>query len=495
MIRVQTLRQLTIIIGLTLCSISEGFIFGQMSGMVNALRGANSEIALSEDDISWIASTINATCVFGFAIAGLITEKVGRRRAISLLNLPMLVTWIMIYYATDFTTFIISRFIVGVSFGGVLLLTYVAMAEYTAPGQRAICVNLVSAVGPSIGTTLGHVLSISLHWRTVAMIGIIPTGLSVLLPCFWVESPSWLASKGRFDECETAFRKLHGRHEASESELALLLNLEKVKQEDFSPNKQFMLSIIEKITAALKQRYFLKLIMLSVVISVYRVAGGKILYCTMAITMLQEMTGSSNILLFTLLVDGFIIIGSILPCFLLKKMKMRTLLLSFGLISNVALIILSICLYFIPKTNSYLAWICSSILAFYFITVYSGPYAVLEILISEVFPLELKPYCIFSGGSFNGFAQFLCIKLAPNMFALMGYHGVFLLNSTIVFLCLGYLWVFMPETKGRTLQEIELYFKQSTSTENKNCAQSETLLSRGHAVNKEFKLNDTLDTA
>ncbi|CAG4972350.1 unnamed protein product [Parnassius apollo] len=246
-------RKASIIAGLTLCSISDGLIFGQMSGMVDALRDSKSEIAISDNEISWIASSINATCICGLALAGLITEKVGRKRAITFLSLSVMLTWIMTYFATDLVALIASRVIVGVCYGGIIVLTYISMAEYTTPSKRAIYINIISAVGPSIGTTLGHVMSILLHWRTVALIGIIPTGLSALLPCFWVESPSWLASKGRFDECEVAFRKLHGRGDEAELELALLVNLEKTKRENLPTNKSYL--IIKKIKTALKQRH------------------------------------------------------------------------------------------------------------------------------------------------------------------------------------------------------------------------------------------------
>ncbi|XP_045534568.1 facilitated trehalose transporter Tret1 [Papilio machaon] len=389
----------------------------------------------------------------------MVTEKVGRRRAIAILSLPMILTWIMLYFARSFAILVASRVIVGISYGGVILLTYVTTAEYTTTKQRAAFVTIVTAVGPSIGTALGHVLSILMHWRTVALIGIIPTALSIVLPLFWVESPSWLASKGRFEESMAAYRELHGRSEATEVELKLLVNFEKTKQNEFTPNKKLYLSMFEKIILALKQMYFWKISLLVAVISVYRVAGGRILYNTLAITMLQEMTENSNILMSTLLVDGFIVTGSILPVYLFRKMKTRTLLFLFGLTSNIVLIVLSACLYYIPRENVYFAWVCSSLLAFYFIIAYAGPYAVLELLLSELYPLELKSFCTFLYGTFAGFATFLSIKLAPTMFDSMGYHGVFLLNATIVFLCLGYLWFYLPETKGRTLQEIEQYFR------------------------------------
>ncbi|XP_013181601.1 PREDICTED: sugar transporter ERD6-like 6 [Papilio xuthus] len=457
--RSRTVRQLFILSGLTICGLSDGFIFGQMSGMVDALRGKEIGISLNDSDISWIASTVNATCIFGFVLAGIVTEKVGRRGAIAVLSVPMILTWIMLYFATSFTIFVASRIIVGISYGGVILLTYITTAEYTTAKQRAMCLTIVTAVGPSIGTALGHVLSILMHWRTVALMGIIPTTLSAVLPFFWVESPSWLASKGRFEESMAAYRELHGRSESTELELKLLVNFEKIKQNEFTPNKKLYFSMLEKIILALKQAYFWKISLLVIVITVYRVAGGRILYNTLAITMLHEMTGNSNILMSTLLVDGFIVTGSIIPVFLFRKMKTRTILFLFGLTSNIVLIVLSACLYYIPKENMYYAWVCSLLLAFYFIIAYSGPYAVLEILLSELYPLELKSFCTFLYGSFAGFETFLSVKLAPSMFVSMGYHGVFLLNASIVFLCLGYLWYYLPETKGRSLQEIELYFR------------------------------------
>ncbi|CAH2076078.1 unnamed protein product, partial [Iphiclides podalirius] len=254
--------QFTIVTGLMLCSISGGYIFGQMSGMVNALRNAN---GLSEDDVSWIASTINITCVCGFAIAGMISERLGRRRAIVLLSLPVLFTWVMIYYSTSMTAFLFSRILVGVSHGGLIFLLYASMAEYSTPSKRAVYLNVISAVGPALGMTMGHILCILLHWRTVALLGIVPTGVSMVLPLFWVESPSWLASKGRFEECERAFRELHGYSDASEAELRLLVNFEQSKRMEFSPKEQRVHGFIDKLAVALRKRYFWKVVLLCVV--------------------------------------------------------------------------------------------------------------------------------------------------------------------------------------------------------------------------------------
>lgn len=405
------------------------------------------------------ASSINVTSVCGFALAAIFTEKVGRRRAFTGLALPIVANWILLYYAEEFPLFMISRIIVGVCFGGILLMNIISTGEYTSPNNRGFYLNMITSVGPAVGTGLGHVFGLLYHWRIVALIGIVPAMLSAILPCFWVESPSWLASKGKFDECDKAFRSLHGHRPSAESELQLLTELEKCKLKKMKEVDSSM--VWKKLFTAAKRRYFWNLLLLSCVINVYIVAAGKLLFSTLAISMLQEITGSPDILLFTLIVDGFSILGSCLSCVLIKRITMRGLLFSTGIVANILLVILSASLYFKPENNPYFPWINSILLGFYFIVVNAGPYPVLEALMGEIFPLELKAYCFFLSGIVLGLLLFLSIKTATFLFAAIGYHGVFLLNMGVMSICLFYIWIRLPETKGRTMQEIELYFKNN----------------------------------
>ncbi|XP_050674153.1 uncharacterized protein LOC126971784 isoform X2 [Leptidea sinapis] len=458
MFQPQTLRQFLVVTGLACCSISDGLIFGQMSGMLDALHSKNSEIPLDQSDLSWIASSINITCFWGFLLVAVVTEVYGRRRAITMLNIPVLICWIMVYLAQDKATLLISRVIVGVSYGGVLILTYLSVAEYTSPNIRSFCLNVMGCVGLYVGISLGHVSSLLFSWRTVALIGAIPTLLAIVLPLFWVESPSWLASKGRFDECKIAFEALHVFNEETNKELEFLISSEQRKQVRYSKNTNLVKFIFSKISLAIRKRYFWKISLVNTVINIYRIAGGRIMFSTLALTILQDIAGKTSILSHTLLVDGFSILGAVISCFLVKKFKMRPLLFTSGIISNTILLILAICLYCRPEKDEIFTWVKVSLLALYFITVLAGPYAVLETLLMEIIPLEIKAYFIFFFGALIGIIQFLAVKMAPVMFSSIGYHGVFIINAGIVTLCLIFLWFYLPETKGKTLEAIENHF-------------------------------------
>ncbi|CAH2239256.1 jg21891 [Pararge aegeria aegeria] len=321
MVRAQTLRQLLIASGLAVCSISDGYIFGQMSGMIDALSSKNSSVpSLTEDDLSWMASSINILCVLGFGLMGLITEFLGRRTAIAIVSLPVSVCWVLIYFAHDRILLLLTRIVLGVCFGGILVLVYISIAEYQPPQIRPLSITLIASVGSLVGTALGHILSILMNWRHVALIGVIPSGLSVILPLFWLESPPWLASKGRFEESEKAFNALRVQSDASDNELRLVLAYEKKKRCEISLSTEKVV-FGKKIAVAVRQSYFWKIAMFSIVICVYRVASGRILFSTLAITILQDITGTTDILLFTLTVDGLTIMGAVFSCYFLCRQQ------------------------------------------------------------------------------------------------------------------------------------------------------------------------------
>ncbi|CAK1549459.1 unnamed protein product [Leptosia nina] len=490
----RTIQQILITVGLTLCNITDGFIFGQMSGMLDALTRDDASVKLTVGEISLIAAIINVTCICGFAVVGVATEIFGRRRAISIITSPVILCWIVVYFVEDKTTLLLTRVLVGVSYGGILIISKVSIGEYITPKKRSLYVNVIASGGQLMGTTLGHLLSLAMNWRNVALIGLVPTALSCILPFFWVESPSWLASKGRYEECERAFRALHVLDEDSEKELRLLIALEKRKESVVNVDRSYM-APIKKIIKASRQKYFWKVILLSIIINVYRIAAGRVLFSTLALSIFRDFTGYSNLWGITLLVDGLGIFGALNSCILVSVFnKLRTLIFVFGSLGNFILMFLSGVCYFTENKSedNTIVWVKASLLALYFLFVNSGAYPVLETLLSEIYPLEAKTFCIFIVGAIAGVLQFLTIKSAPEMFKNIGYDGTFFLFSVIIFMCIAYLWKFMPETKGETLQDIEMFFKADylPSEEHKEDTVCDSMINKEFMPSVDFKQED-----
>ncbi|XP_069356336.1 facilitated trehalose transporter Tret1-like [Maniola hyperantus] len=437
-------------------SLSWGYLQGQMAGMIGSLQKNEDGIDLSEGQIALLGSFMNLFNVFGLLLLTVISEKIGRRWCLIIASLPLIINYVLLFFAQTIEALLLSRFFAGVAYGFLWSMSAVGSAEYASFKSRGLSLSLVLMVVPTFGIGLGHVLGLLLHWRTTALIGIAISSVHVVLPYFWLESPHWLASKGRFEECEQVFRKLHGYKSSNEHELLLLIKLETKKQK--TANEMNKNNIYRKVLQMLKKKYFWHLMIMSGVIFAYFAAAGRVIFTNLATVILEQMTGTSDVLLYTLVVDGFTFLGTCISCFLIKKMSIRALLFSSGMISNGILIALSACLYF--KNNEvYFQWINVLLLAMYFIVINAGPYPIMEVLLGEIYPLELKLYCYLISTPLLLSTIFLSLLTLPYIVSLMGYHGLFLLNTGIMFICLAYLYVRLPETKGKTLQEIEVYFK------------------------------------
>ncbi|XP_034839066.1 uncharacterized protein [Maniola hyperantus] len=447
------------IAGLNWISLSNGFVFGQIACVASSLQKGEDGIHLSEGQISLISSSLTIMCMVGFALAAVVTDKLGRRWPFVIFSITIIINWIVLYYAQTMLHFMLSRVLGGTAVGALLVLVIFVTAEYVPPNTRAFHLNMAITVAPAIGTSLAHAVGTALHWRHVALFGILPAFISIFLPYFWPESPHWLASKGRFEEAQTAFRKLHGNTEDTERELGLLIKMERSKSEIAKETAKK--STTKKLLIIFKRKCCWEPFILSIFMHAYIAASGKLVFSTLAPVMLEQITGTSDVFLFTLLVDGFLFIGACLSCFFIRRTSIRTLLFTTGFTANVILVIFS-ALYYFRNGKTYFDWINVSFLASYFIILNAGPYPLLEALYGEIFPLELKVHIFALSGSILMAAFSLTIFLLPFIVSAMGYHGLFLMNAAIMTVSLGAIWLRLPETKGKTLQEIEVYFKTKT---------------------------------
>lgn len=402
-----------------------------------------------------------ASMVLGTLLATLITEKLGRRIPVVIFNIPVLIHWFMLYYGQNKYVFMVARLLAGIGFGGILPMIYMATAECSSPKMRGFNLAIITTGTTAIGATVGWNLAMLLDWRTAALIGTAPTVISVIIPLFCVESPPWLASKGRFDECEAAFTSLHGLQPSAQKELQLILEVEKSKLSNSDKNTNTVSLIIRRLKVAASKRYFWNLMLLTNIITIYKMITGRILFGTYGMIILQKMTGQSDILPYTLAISGINIVGSWFTSYILKKVNVRSLLFPAGILNSLLLIGLSICLYVIPESydNSLLVWTKVMLYIIHLSIVQVVLFPILEALPSELYPLEIRGACSTIVAFIGTVFIFVILKVTPAMFELLDTYGVFTTNAVAMLIFLLYLWIKLPETKGRTLHDIELNLK------------------------------------
>ncbi|XP_058447288.1 uncharacterized protein LOC131427791 [Malaya genurostris] len=201
-----------------------GMTLGFPTIVIPAIQGGDGRVPsyekdfiLNREEISWLSS-INLICVpLGCVFSGMLTQPIGRRRAMQIVNIPMLIAWLLFHFAEDVHFLYCGLALAGFS-GGLSeapVLTYVS--EITQPRYR----GMLAATGSTcviIGVLIEFLMGSFLRWRMVALCSACVPVISFLLLFFVPESPVWLIGKGKYKQAQRSLAWLRGWEPVEEVE-------------------------------------------------------------------------------------------------------------------------------------------------------------------------------------------------------------------------------------------------------------------------------------
>ncbi|XP_055642354.1 proton myo-inositol cotransporter hmit-1.3-like isoform X2 [Toxorhynchites rutilus septentrionalis] len=210
------LAQLTAVSVKNILLLGYGMTLGFPTIVIPAIQGGEGrgpsiekDFTLSKEEISWLSS-INLICVpLGCLLSGALAQPIGRRRAMQIVNIPMLISWLLFHFAADVHFLYCGLALAGFS-GGLSeapVLTYVA--EITQPRFRGMLATTGSTC-VIIGVLIQFLLGSFLRWRTVALCSACIPVISFLLLFLIPESPVWLAGTGKHTQARQALAWLRG---------------------------------------------------------------------------------------------------------------------------------------------------------------------------------------------------------------------------------------------------------------------------------------------
>ncbi|KAJ8719255.1 hypothetical protein PYW07_016811 [Mythimna separata] len=436
------------------------FVFGLGVGAPTMVipqirKEANNTDIISDDMASWITS------VYGFSgfpfvlVLSIVTRFIGRKILFIIGILDTSAAFTVLYFSTNITHILISSIMQGLFSACQIVVTVMVLTEYTSPKYRGIFLTIKSATF-YWGIWASNAIGAFLHWKNIPLFGIICSLYILLTICMWPESPYWLASRGRFEECAASHRWLKGCDEDSEKELEALINSQKEYIASCGTTK---LSARERITdffKTIKSIEFYKPTALSITTGCLGLFSGKLVFALYAIDILKKITNNESTAYVAMLVlDGITILSMYIGCSISKYVKRRTLLLVASSIGVLFLFILSLYLYLIRlKIITENQYVSVSLLIAFSIAVSCGPLIMSMSVYAELIPVRSRNLSVCIVGLSGKLIIGVCLKLAPLLFRFSGLHGAFLTfgisSSTIILI----LYKYLPETKDKTLQEI-----------------------------------------
>lgn len=385
----------------------------------------------------------------------------GRKIAAIAVFSQMFVGFVVFYFSNTALQLLMSFIILSVNVASSLTISPVMVSEYTSPRYRGMFLTIKSA-STYWGLWVSNAIGTYYHWKVIGISSLVLISYSLTI-VFWPESPYWLASKGRFKECAKSHRWLKGKDKESEEELEKLIDSQKCYFSNSDGEETNVLSTrITMFWNTLTSKEIYRPLLISILLFLHYFLSGKIVCSLYILEIIKKLSDNESTAYKTMLIlDGVTVLGMYTGCVLAKYFRRRTLMMTSSIITGVLLFLISIYLFLIWfSVIAENALISISLLTIFSLGVSCGPLILSTSLYAEMMPLRFKSSATCLIAIFTDIMFFITVKVAPSMFSAIGLHGSFLFYGIGFTICSLLLYKYLPETKDKTLQEIEEYFKQ-----------------------------------
>jgi MFS transporter, SP family, arabinose:H+ symporter len=386
-------------------------------------------------------SSLLVGAIIGAFGSGVLSDIYGRKKILIIVALFFAVSCAFTALATTSVVFISARLFGGLAVGAASVLSPMYVAEVAPPKNRGTLVaiyQLAIVLGILCSFTINYGLhNIENNWRWMFATGIIPSVLFFAGLFFIPESPRWLFKAGRKEESLAVLTRIGGESLAKVEILEIAESLQ---------GNNASVSIGELFKPSVRKVMIIGFLLAVLV----QVSGINTIVDYAPKILLAAGVNISNALLQTSLVGLINFIFTFVAILFIDKVGRRTLYLIGSMGMVVTLVMLAISFYM--KMEGVFTLIC--ILAFIaFFASCIGP--VFWTLVSEIFPNRIRGKAVAFASFTQWIFNFLVVLLFPHFLASVGGTKTFLFLAVMSFLQWLFTYLYVAETKGKSLEEIE----------------------------------------
>ena len=444
-----------------------GFLFGYDEAVISGtISDVSTQFALDKMAEGWFVGSALVGAIIGVLFAGALGDKAGRKNTMIISAVLFCVSMIGCALSGSFTELVTYRIIGGVGIGVASIVCPLYISEISVAQHRGLLVSLyqlavtIGVVGAYImnnyllvysqsesGAELTGMLNtvfVSEVWRGMLGMGFLPSFIFLVAVLFIPESPRWLITRDKLSSAEAIFSLIYTDPAEIQRQIAATREVCDTKESSeikllFQPG--IFTALIIGVAIAILGQFMGVNAVLYYGPEIFKSAG----------------LPSDDALFYQVLVGLANMLTTVLAMFIIDKVGRKSLV-YYG-VSGMIISLLLIAFYFVWGASLGLSSVFLLVFFMLYIICCAGSIcAVVWVILSEMYPIKVRAMAMSVAGLSLWIGTYLIGQLTPWLLANITPAGTFLLFAVMCVPYMLIMWKLVPETTGKSLEEIEKYW-------------------------------------
>lgn len=429
-----------------------GLLFGFDTAIISgAIPYIQPYFKLDQYSLGWAVGSILIGCGAGALLTGWLAEAYGRRPVLIGCAVLFALSGVGVALSDTLVLFVLFRLVGGLGVGAAALASPMYIAEMAPAQWRGRLVSLYQ-LAIVLGILLAYYANYVLadvgpsNWRWMFASQTAPALLFWLSLLIVPETPRWLVAKNRLKEAENVLQKIGGNGYAAAELTTIRASFDRPAGVRPSDRQQQPVAIHELFT-----KRYRSIVWMGILVAVFQQITGinAILYYAPVIF---EQTGlnTAGALLQTIAIGAVNVVSCLVAIRFVDTIGRRSLLLAGSVLMGISLVVVAWCFHV-----SFFGYYVVLMATLLYVAAFGATLgAVTWVFLSEIFPNRIRSLALSLATLMLWLADFVVTYTFPIMSQRLGTSLTLLTYAGCCVLTFGYVLVSVPETKGRSLEEL-----------------------------------------